>query len=226
VRPIAVIRTDDGGPRQSSSRQTRATPAETYLRVMGVQTDPNRKDRPMSEIFKGIRPLDYVLAGLTTVAGLLMMAENIGSSSTDLAHPVSTTTWAMAPAFLLVTLPILWRRRNILAVVGVTAVTTVAHVLAFGWLTRCGVMLPLTFVLAYAVARFAGAWRNQLIGLVGIVLIQLVMLARDSSIDTVAGALVIALPGVALFYGVGVLVQNRVIKQSAGLAPAHERTAA
>ena len=34
---------------------------------------------------------------------------------------------------------------------------TAVHVLAFGWLTRCGGALPLAFALAYAVARFAGA---------------------------------------------------------------------
>ncbi|WP_329004761.1 hypothetical protein OHA18_15385 [Kribbella sp. NBC_00709] len=180
----------------------------------------------MNEILKGIRPLDYVLAGLMTAAGALLMVENITATDADLPHPLSTTTWAMLPVFLLVTLPILWRRRNILAVVGVTAVTTLAHVIAFGWVTRCGVVIPLGFALAYAVARYAGSWLNQLIGLAGVVVVQLVMLVRDASIDTVAGALAIALPGIALFYGVGVLVQNRVTKQTAGVATVHERTAA
>lgn len=177
----------------------------------------------MNEIFKGIRPLDYALAALMTAAGLVIMYENIAATEANLPHPVSTTTWAMAPAFLLVTLPILWRRRNALAVVGVTAVTTTAHVLAFGWLTRCGVVIPLAFALAYAVARYAGAWRNHLLGLAGIVVTLFVMLVRDSSIDTVASALPIALPGVALFYGIGALVQNRVTKQ---LTPVHEHTTA
>ncbi|MFI5691675.1 hypothetical protein ACIA58_07530 [Kribbella sp. NPDC051586] len=180
----------------------------------------------MNEIFKGVRPLDYALAGLATAAGVLLMIENITAADADLPHPLSTTTWAMLPVFLLVTLPILWRRRNILAVVGFTAVATLAHVVAFGWLTRCGVLIPLGFALAYAVARYAGSWANQLIGLAGIVAGQLVMLWRDASIDTVAGALVIALPGIALFYGIGVLVQNRVTKQSAAVATVHEHTAA
>jgi hypothetical protein len=180
----------------------------------------------MNELLKGIRPLDYVLAGLMTAAGALLMVENITATDSDLPHPMSTTTWVMLPVFLLVTLPILWRRRNILAVVGVTAVTTLAHVLAFGWVTRCGVVIPLGFALAYAVARYAGSWLNQLIGLGGIVVLELVMLWRDASIDTVAGALAIALPGIALFYGIGVLVQNRVTKRSGGIAPVHEHTAA
>jgi hypothetical protein len=180
----------------------------------------------MNEIFKGIRPLDYVLAGLTTVAGVGLMLENVALTDENLPHPLSTTTWAMIPAFLLVTLPILWRRRNVLAVVGATTVITAAHVLAFNWVTRCGVVIPLGFALAYAVARFGGGWRNQLIGLAGIVVLQFVMLVRDASIDSIAAALPIVLPGIALFYGVGVLVQNRVTKQSAGVAPVHQRTAA
>jgi hypothetical protein len=182
----------------------------------------------MNGILKGVQPLDYVLAGLMTVAGALVMYANISiGSDDDLAHPLSTTSWAILPVFVLVTLPILWRRRNILAVVGVTAVATAAHVLAFGWITRCGVVLPLTFALAYAVGRFAGARTNHLIGLAGIVAVQLVMLARDASIDTVAGALPIALPIAALFYGAGLVVQNRASKkQSAAVAPAIEHVPA
>jgi hypothetical protein len=175
----------------------------------------------MNEIFKGIRPLDYVLAGLMTVGGVAIMYENTAALDATLPHPLSTTSWAIVPAFLLVTLPILWRRRSVLAVVGITALTTLAHVVAFGWLTRCGIVLPLTFALAYAVARFAGSWRNQAIGLAGIVATQLVMLFRDSSIDSVAAALAIALPGVALFYAIGALVQNRVTKQSPSPASVH-----
>ena len=99
--------------------------------------------------------------------------------------------------------------------------------LAFGWITRCGVALPLSFALAYAVARFAGARRNQVIGLVGVVVLQLVVLVRDASIDGMAGALVIALPAAALFYGIGLIVQNRVTrKQPAAVAPLVERAAA
>ncbi|MFK4083469.1 hypothetical protein ACI2LF_05130 [Kribbella sp. NPDC020789] len=180
----------------------------------------------MNEIFKGIRPLDYVLAGVLTAAGVFLMYENVAGSSTDLAHPLSTTTGAMIPAFLLVTLLILWRRRSILGVIGITAATTLAHVLAFGWVTRCGVVLPLAFALAYGVARYAGSRRNHVLGLAGIVVLMVVMLARDASIGTVGEGLIIALPGTALFYGIGLLVQNRVTKQSASKAPADQRLAA
>lgn len=180
----------------------------------------------MNTILKGVRPLDYVLAGLMTAGGAFLMYENIALDGEDLPHALSSTSWAMLPAFLLVTLPILWRRRNILAVVGVTALATAAHVLAFGWVTRCGVELPLSFALAYAVARFARGWKNHVTGLAGVLVLQLVMLVRDASIDTVGGALPLAVPLAALFYGAGVFVQNRVSrKRSEAVAPAVEPAA-
>jgi hypothetical protein len=183
----------------------------------------------MNGILKGVRPLDYVLAGLMTALGALLMVENIASpDDADLAHPVSTHSWLILPVFVLVTLPILWRRRNILAVIGATIAASAVHLLAFDWLTRCGATLPLSFALAYAVARFAGTIRNQLIGVAGIVLLQVVVLFHDSSIGQVGDGLVISLPGAALFYGIGLLVQNRVSKkyhQSAAVAPLAERAA-
>jgi hypothetical protein len=183
----------------------------------------------MNGILKGVRPVDYVLTGLMTAAGVYLMYENIAMGDDEtLAHPVSTTSWLILPVFLLVTLPILWRRRHILAVIGVTIAASAVHVLAFGWLTRCGVALPLSFALAYAVARFAGNIRNQLIGLAGVVVLQVVVLLQDSSIGEVGSGLVIALPGAALFYGIGLVVQNRVTRKqrSAAVAPVVERAAA
>ena len=183
----------------------------------------------MSDILKGVRPLDYVLTAVMTAAGIYLMVENItAGDDPSLPHPVSTTSWLIVPVFLLTTLPILWRRRNVLAVVAVTTVATAVHVLAFGWLTRCGVLLPVSIALAYAVARFAGSLRNQLIGLAGVLIMQLVLLVRDSSIDHVAGALPLSIPAAALFYGIGLYVQNRVStkQQAAAAAPVAERTAA
>jgi hypothetical protein len=182
----------------------------------------------MNGIFKGVRPLDYVLAGVMTAAGAYLMYENMVSAyGTGLPHAQSTTTGAMLPFFVFVTVPILWRRRNILAVVGATALATLAHVLLFGWNTRCGVAFPLTFALAYAVARFAVGRKDQVIGLAGVVVVQLLVVFRDASIDLAAGGLAVGIPVAALFYGIGLVVQNRVTrKQSAALAPAVEHAAA
>jgi hypothetical protein len=170
----------------------------------------------MTNALKGIRPLDYVLAALMTAAGVYLMYENITvADPQSLPHPLSTTTATMLPFFLAVTVPILWRRRNILAVIGVTAVATVVHVVMFGWVTRCGVLVPLSVALAYAVARFAHGRRDHLIGLTGILLLQVVTVARDSSIDTMIGALPLTIAAGALCYGIGRIVQARVAKNQA-----------
>ncbi|MBL7258632.1 hypothetical protein [Paractinoplanes lichenicola] len=153
---------------------------------------------------------DWIVAALLTAAGALLMVANVmGADDESLAHPLSTTSWVMLPVFLLATAPILWRRRNVLAVVGVTVAAMAIHVVAFGWVTRCGAGLPLAFALSYAVARFAGNVRNQAIGAAGIVALLLLVLVRDSSIGGLPGGLEIALPGSALFYGIGLAVQNR-----------------
>jgi hypothetical protein len=99
-------------------------------------------------------------------------------------------------------------------------------VVLFGWNTRCGVELPLTFALAYAVARFAGARTNHMIGLSTIVVVQVLVLARDASITTILSAIPVAVPAAALCYGIGLFVQSRVTKkQSGAVAPVIERVA-
>jgi hypothetical protein len=184
----------------------------------------------MNAIFKGLRPLDYVLAALATGAGAFLMTENMTHHGGGLAHPLSTTTAAMLPFFLAVTVPILWRRRNVLAVIGVTLAALVLHVVLFGWITRCGVVLPLSFALAYAVARFAAGRRDQLLGLTLILALQVVCIVRDASIDTLIGALPIALGGGAIFYGIGrfvqVMVNKKAIRQASDEQPARATVAA
>ena len=96
----------------------------------------------------------------------------------------------MIPVFVLAALPILWRRRNILAAIGVSFAVIAASVPMFGWVTRCGLALPLSFAMAYAVARFAGSRQNQIVGLVGIFALQIVTLMKDSSTGGL-GALVV-----------------------------------
>jgi MFS superfamily sulfate permease-like transporter len=121
----------------------------------------------------------------------------------------------MIPVFGLAALPILWRRSNILAAIGVSFVITAASVPMFGWVVRCGWALPLSIAMAYAVARFAGSKQNHVIGLVGILALQIVALVKDSATDGL-GALALSLPVAAVFYGIGLFVQSRSEKQPAG----------
>jgi len=167
------------------------------------------------DIVKNIRPLDYVLAALMLALAAFIGIENVNAGAdADLEHALDSHSALMIPVFVCAALPILWRRRGILAAIGVSFVILAASVPAFGWVTRCGFALPLSFAMAYAVARFAGARQNQLIGLVGLVALQFVTLIKDSSTGGLS-ALTFSVPVAALFYGIGLFVQNHAEKQVA-----------
>jgi hypothetical protein len=132
------------------------------------------------------------------------MIENI--TATDAAVRIDSRSWLMIPLFAAATLPILWRRRNVLAVTLVSLVAMGAHVLAFGWEVRCGAGLPLAFALAYGVGRLAPGWQAW-VGLVGSLAVQALVLVQDSA----AGLQILpvtALIGVAA-WGVGLWLRLR-----------------
>jgi hypothetical protein len=161
------------------------------------------------DIVKGIRPLDYVLAAVMVALAVFIGFENVNAGAdADLAHSLDSHSTLMIPVFVIAALPILWRRRGILAAIGVSFVVIAASVPAFGWVTRCGFALPLSIAMAYAVARFAGSKQNHVIGLVGILALQIVTLVKDSSTGGL-GALGIGVPVAAVFYGIGFFVQSR-----------------
>ena len=112
----------------------------------------------MDEIFKGVRPMDIVLAIGLSALGAVLMVMNIQADPTDtsgLQHAITDQSWLILPVFLLATVPVLWRRRNVVAVALASAVVMGAHVLAFDWVVRCGAALPLSLVLAYSVGKLA-----------------------------------------------------------------------
>ena len=167
------------------------------------------------DIVKGIRPLDYVLTAVMVALATVIGLENVNAGAdADLAHSLDSHSALMIPVFVIAALPILWRRRNILAAIGVSFVVVAASVPAFGWVTRCGFALPLSIAMAYAVARFAGSKQNHLIGLVGILALQIVTLMKDSATGGLS-ALALSVPAAAIFYGMGLFVQSRAEKSAA-----------
>jgi hypothetical protein len=161
------------------------------------------------DIVKGIRPLDYVLAAVMVALAAVIGLENVNAGpDADVAHSLDSHSALIVPVFVIAALPILWRRRGILGAIGVSFVVIAASLPAFGWVTRCGFALPLSVVMAYAVARFAGSKQNHIVGLVGILALQIVTLVKDSSTGGL-GALGIGLPAAAIFYGIGLFVQSR-----------------
>jgi hypothetical protein len=110
------------------------------------------------------------------------------------------------PVFALACLPVLWRRRDAVAVTAVAVVAMGVHVLAFGWLVRCGAGLPLAFALAYGVGRLTTGWRSWT-GLVLTLGLQALVLVQDSA----AGFGIFPVTAVlgAVAWGVGVRLQRR-----------------
>ena len=174
------------------------------------------------DIFKGIRPLDYVLAALMTGLAVLLGVANT-AGDTDAAHALDSSSWWIVPVFVAAAVPILFRRRHTLVVVGISAAVMAASVPMFGWITRCGFALPLSFALAYAVGRYAPK-PHQLLGLAGIAVLQVATLVKDASTDGIA-PIVGALPIALIFYGVARMVQTRADKRTAPATPVAERVA-
>ncbi|GAC1611015.1 MAG: hypothetical protein NVS3B26_21190 [Mycobacteriales bacterium] len=173
----------------------------------------------MSASFRGVwrevRPADAVLAGVVTALGLLLMTGNVLADNRDAAaqiatgamtHAVSSRSWLMLPAFGLVTAPLLWWRRGVLAVSTVALTATVLHDLLFGWATRCGVGLPVAFVLAY-LGAVALDLRLALANLAITAVLVVAVLVVDAT--TGSGPIALAWPVLLIVFGIGRAVRHR-----------------
>jgi hypothetical protein len=175
----------------------------------------------MKSLFRGVRPLDYLLAAAMTALGIVLMHENMHGPTGKTR--VDSTTWVLIPVFAAATLPILWRRVNLWAVLGVTAAAFAVHDIAFGWVVRCGAGLPLAFALAYAVGRLMTDRKQSYLGFAAVVAIQFLVLVRDSA----AGLGVLPFTAVisAGFWGVGLYLLKRSQGSSVVEVPAPVRDA-
>jgi signal transduction histidine kinase len=166
-------------------------------------------------IVSGLRPVDWVLAGALTSLGAWLMVENVVITdeqvSADIAagsmvHHLTSQSWAMVPVFALATAPVLWWRRNVIAVTGVALMAMVAHDLVFGWVTRCGAGLPLAFVLAY-LGSVSLDRRRSWISLALCTLLTAATLVRDAT--TGFGLIVLVLPILFIVFAIGRAVRHR-----------------
>jgi signal transduction histidine kinase len=166
-------------------------------------------------VLGGIKLRDWLLTGGLTALGAVLMVANIAMPDDEvraaiaegsMAHPMDSHSVWMLPVFLGATVPLLWWRRNILAVATVSTLMMGLHLALFGWVTRCGAGLPLVFVLAF-LGAVAGSGRTAwIVG--GLSAVQAVLvLLQDSTAGT--EAIVLALPIVAIVFGVGLAARRR-----------------
>ena len=91
--------------------------------------------------------------------------------------------WAAVPLFLLVTVPLLWRRVAPLAAAGAALAGLVANLALVGSeYVRCGVLLPTAFLLAYA----TGARLDRRGALLGLLITGSMTASTSSSSSTPA----------------------------------------
>jgi hypothetical protein len=169
----------------------------------------------VSRLFRGIRPVDWILAGALTAVGIGLMVENVTITDRQVAsaiangsmvHRMSSHSWLMLPVYLVATVPVLWWRRGVIAVTGTALAVIVVHDVVFGWVTRCGAGLPLAFVLAY-LGAVALERRQAWIQLGLTTLLTAAVLVVDST--TGFGPILLALPVVLIVFGVGRAVRHR-----------------
>jgi signal transduction histidine kinase len=112
----------------------------------------------------------------------------------------------MGLLILLAVLPVLWRRRAPLVAAAATLAGTAIHVAAYGTIGRCGLLLPLFFVEAFAVA----AWLDRRQALAGLAIVLgsgVVCLSADSSAGW--SGLTISVPVTLAVWVIGRVVRSR-----------------
>lgn len=171
----------------------------------------------MTWAFRGIKTGDYVLAGVLTALGVLLMVFDVRSTDAQVArdvadgsmvHAVSSHSLWMIPVFAAATVSVLWWRRSLLAVTGVAIVVMALHDVLFGWVTRCGAGLPLALVLVFLAAltnERATAWLAA--GLSALLAFAVVV------VDATTGPNVIGLvlPVMLIIFVIGWAVRRRAV---------------
>jgi signal transduction histidine kinase len=107
---------------------------------------------------------------------------------------------------LLAVIPVLWRRRAPLIAATGTLIGTAIHVVAYGTITRCGLLLPLLFVEGFAVA----AWLDRREAYAGLAIVlgsSIVCLSADRSAGW--SGLTVAVPVTLAVWWIGRVVRSR-----------------
>nr|WP_296073430.1 hypothetical protein [uncultured Actinoplanes sp.] len=155
----------------------------------------------LSELRRGIRPVDVVLTALLCTLGASLAVLNVVSD--DRATRVDSHSWLMVPVSVAAALPVLWWRRGILAVVLASCAATAVSLLAFGWVVRCGSGLPLAFTLAF----LSGLSGRRYLAAVASGLLSALVLVRDTAagVDLLPVALVLC----GILFGIARIVAHR-----------------
>jgi hypothetical protein len=127
--------------------------------------------RSMTSVKRAITPLDAALAAIFVVLGVVYMIAVVDDEG---------GSWAAVPLFTLIPVTLLWRRVSPLGALGGLVAAVGVHVALFGTVTRCGLFLPVDFLLVFA-ASARLPWRMAVAGLAVGLGAALLMLGFDQS---------------------------------------------
>jgi hypothetical protein len=143
---------------------------------------------------------DIAIAAVLSLPGMLLIYN-------DAVEPKIDASYLAIPAFLAVTVPLVWRRSAPLLALGAALIALTGHVVLFGEMTRCGVVFPLTWILVFAAAarlQRGPALAGLLLGICCVV----VMGSADSQVPF--GEIPPFLVLTVLVWGAGRLVRSRM----------------
>lgn len=153
--------------------------------------------RSMTSAGASVGRRDIAIAAVISVLGLLLMYGAVVDKE------IEASVLAM-PLFLLVTVPLVWRRAAPVAALAAVLVGYLVHVAATGTdVIRCGVVLPVVFLLAFSAAARLER-RDAQIGLA----LALAVIVAESVVFFAAFGVVMAVVTAAV-WGIGRVVRSR-----------------
>lgn len=153
--------------------------------------------RSMTSAGASVGRRDIAIAAVLSVLGLLLMYGNV-------VDPEVEASVLAIPLFLLVTVPLLWRRAAPVAALGAVFVGYLIHVAATGTdVIRCGVVLPVVFLLAFS----AGARLERPDTQIGLALALAVITAESVVFFGAFGAVMAVVTAAA--WAIGRVVRSR-----------------
>ncbi|WP_375475767.1 sensor histidine kinase [uncultured Jatrophihabitans sp.] len=152
----------------------------------------------------GVRPVDLVVTAVLCALAALLALEDILGRDTKIR--IDSHSWLILPVAVASAVPVLWWRRELLAVLAVSSAVMAVHVLAFGSMARCGSGLPLTFVVAF-LSGLERRPRQAAAALVLTGVLGSLVMVRDTAAGV--GLLPVVLAMSVVLFGIGRVVAHR-----------------
>ena len=158
--------------------------------------------RLMTSLRERFGLVDIAIAAVASILALIYMAIQVPDDE------IKASVWAV-PVFVLIAIPLLWRRVAPLAALLLMLGGLLVHVAIFtDTVVRCGMVLPVMLLLAYS----AGArldWARSIAGFATAMLIGVIVCVTDGPGGADASAIGFVAVLVVVVWGIGVLVHSR-----------------